>query len=107
MVPGDGGGAFAAHTAHNGGDALFQGVGAAEIALQPHVVMAVYIDEARGQHLSRAVDDVGRLSQAFSDAGDDAVLYRHIGVVHGVAGAVGDPGVFDEDVIHGSCSFPA
>ena len=100
-VGADGGGRFAAHTADDGGDALLQRVGAQEILLQLQIMVGVHVDKAGRQHLALAVDDgLGLSLQIFANPGDFAVFHRHIGKKGGISAAVGDFGVFDENIVH-------
>src|SRR5215467_13090914 len=75
------------------------------VAQDGHVSVRMQIDETRRNHHPLRVDHaLAERGIKFSDPGDAAIFHRHIAVEPGIAAAVDDPAVGDDDIIAGVCS---
>ena len=90
----------AAVSGDDGGDAIEQEIIAARIFLHAAFDVSVNIDEARGDDALAGVDGAGGGGAGeMSDGGDAAVLDGDVGALPGIATAIDDAGVADQDVV--------
>ena len=94
-------GAGAALTGHLGGDALIQLGSTAAVPQERCVGMGMGVDEAGGNHQTGSIQHLLGLQPAqIAHRGDFSVLYCHICLKSGLAGAVNDRAAANDNIFH-------